>query len=313
MNQRKTPSGLLTLAPLLVILLPACGQLRYQTTLPFGAGLEYEAGEPVAPALDSPATDSVLNELERDRADVGDAGAVGLRETPARSGASERSFDTDLLAMPPRKPYAETGVRLEVFHDSLTFSELEVEFDGGTTFTLPDSERDRTGFRATFGRGVGGFFQLYAEEFRAPNLLVTDFGNVGLGGGVAGAPQVGSTGKLEFLIPFRAEIDITAGSEDVGAYTLEFVYADVVLEAGFGVRFFGLQPSVGVSVNSIGGLFESDDPSSPAHIDPATVTGQNVGVFGELLYKHDNVPVVARLRAIGGDTSGVMLSIGVAF
>lgn len=66
-------------------------------------------------------------------------------------------------------------------------------------------------------------------------------------------------------------------------------------------------------VNGIAGLFDSDDPANPAISGGADITGTNFGAYLEVLYKHPRVPLVARIRGIAGDLSGVLLSFGFAF
>ena len=211
-------------------------------------------------------------------------------------------------------PYGATRARLQFFREQFEFDELDVDFDGAPDADLSDPERERIGFRAEFGsNAIGGFFQVFGEEFRAPALLGEDFDMFGFGGGISGAPDVGHAGPVEFVVPVRFAINVAGGSETVNGFDADLGYLESVFEVGFGGRAFGAQLSSGLVVDSIGALYESDDPSSFANDDPAVITGTNVGVYFEGLYKHDRVPLMARARVVLGDVQGFLLSFGFAF
>jgi len=206
------------------------------------------------------------------------------------------------------------SVSVAAFHEEQELDELDVDFDNTPDGTLLNTERDRTGVRATFGTNfIGGFVNVFKEEFRAPGLLLTDFDTFGVGGGVVGAPQIGGSERLKVVVPFRYEIALAAGIEEVSGFDLEWIYYQSSLEGGIGIQFAGLQPSVGVAANSVFGLFESDNPASPANVDPAMVDGLNFGGFAEVLYQPKNAPVVGRIRAMFGEVSGVLVSFGFRF
>ena len=210
--------------------------------------------------------------------------------------------------------YGDTRARLQLIREDLEFEDFDIDFDDNSDGRLRDFERDRTGFRAEFGRGAnGGFFQVFSEKVNAPSLLVEEFTSYGIGGGVIGTPIVGHTENVEFLVPFKFEANVSVGSENVGAFDQDLWYAESSFELGFGARWLGLQSSTGVMVNSIAGLFDSDFPSTPALGGGAEISGTNFGAFFEVLYKHPNVPLMARARAIAGDIQGVMFSFGFAF
>ena len=273
---RKTTSICLSL---LVLGLPsACGQIGYQGRSP---------SEPARGA--APASDPQQE--------------PGPEKTGSRAGARQ-----------PGRPYAQTRARLQLFREEIEFDDLDVEVGNGADASLRDIERDRFGFRAEFGRqATAGFFQLFVEEMRAPALLLEDFDNIGLGGGAVGAPVVGDAGRVELLVPYRFEVDFVGGSESVGGFDQDLFYFEAVFELGFGARAFGAQASAGVVVDSLAGWFDSNNPASLANGDNATIMGTNVGAYAELVYKHDQVPLMARVRGIAGDVSGVMFSFGFAF
>lgn len=213
-------------------------------------------------------------------------------------------------------PYGSTRARLQFFREDIEFDRLDLDFDNIPDANLYDAERDRFGFRAEFGGsrgGVGGFFQVFGEEFRAPSLIGEEFDLFGVGGGVAGAPAVGRADRVEFVVPLRFAINVAGGSENVGGFDGDLLYGESVFELGFGARAFGAQLSSGFVVNSFGGWYESDDPARHSNDDPTVMTGTNVGAWFEALYKHERVPLMARVRGIVGDVSGVLLSFGFAF
>ena len=211
-------------------------------------------------------------------------------------------------------PYGRTKARLQFFREDLEFDELDLDFDNAPDADLLDAERDRFGFRGEFGsRSVGGFFQVFGEEFRAPSLLGEEFDMFGFGGGIAGAPQVGRAERVEFCVPLRFAINVAGGSENVGGFDGDLVYGEAVFEVGFGARAFGAQASSGIVVNSFGGLYESDDPARNSNDDPTRISGTNLGAYFEMLYKHERVPLMARIRGVVGDVSGVLVSFGFAF
>ncbi|MFN3241559.1 MAG: hypothetical protein ACE37K_08610 [Planctomycetota bacterium] len=211
-------------------------------------------------------------------------------------------------------PYGDTRVRLQVFREELEFDQFDVDFDSAPDADLTDAERDRTGFRGEFGSGtIGGFFQVFAEDYRAPSLLGEEFDLFGFGGGIAGTPDVGRAGPAEFVVPVRFAANIAGGSETVGGFDADFGYLEAAFEVGFGARAFGVQASSGIVVDSIAAIYESDDPARFANDDPAVITGTNVGIYFEGLYKHDRVPLMARARVVLGDVQGFLLTFGFAF
>ena len=246
-------------------------------------------------------------------------GYQGKGSGPARGSSSDSPQEpapqrTERAARPPGRPYAQTGARLQLFREDIEFDDLDVEVDNATDASIRDVERDRFGFRAEFGRpAASGFFQLFLEEFGAPALLLEDFDNIGIGGGAVGAPVVSHAGRVALLVPYRFEIDFVGGSETVGGFDQDLYYFEAQFELGFGARAFGAQLSSGVVVNSLAGWFDSNNPASLATGDNATITGTNVGAYAELVYKHDQVPLMARVRGIAGDVSGLMFSFGFAF
>jgi hypothetical protein len=212
------------------------------------------------------------------------------------------------------RDYGDTRARLQLIREDIEFEDFDIDFDDGSDGRLMDFERDRTGFRAEFGRGGnGGFFQVFSEKVNAPSLLVEEFTSYGVGGGVIGTPVVGRDRTVEFLVPFKFEVDVSVGSENVGAFDQDLWYAESNFELGFGARWQGLQSSTGIMVHSLAGLFDSDLPGSPALGGGAEISGTNFGAYIEVLYKHPKVPLMARARAIAGDIQGVMLSFGFAF
>ncbi|MGK0204532.1 MAG: hypothetical protein ACI9S9_003617, partial [Planctomycetota bacterium] len=155
------------------------------------------------------------------------------------------------------RSYGDTRARLQLIREDLEFEDFDIDFDNGSDGRLTDFERDRTGFRAEFGRGAnGGFFQVFSEKISARSLLVEEFTSYGIGGGVIGSPVVGSNRSVQFLVPFKFEANVSVGSENVGAFDQDLWYAESNFELGFGARWLGLQSSTGVMINSLAGLFD---------------------------------------------------------
>jgi hypothetical protein len=210
-------------------------------------------------------------------------------------------------------PYGQTRVRLQFFREDVELDELDLDFDSGPDGSLRDVDRDRFGFRAEFGnRAAGGFFQLFGEQFAARAALGDEIDAYGIGGGVAGTPPVGRSGDVEFVVPYRFEVDLVGGSESSSGFDEDILYVEGAFDVGFGARMFGVQASSGLVMQSLVGSIDSDNPSSPVNSDP-TMSGTNVGGYLELLYKHDDVPLMARVRALVGDIRGVQFSFGFAF
>lgn len=217
-------------------------------------------------------------------------------------------------AVPPPRALGKASFRLEGFREELELDELGVDFDNSPNIKLMNSERDRTGIRAKFGTpAITGFLQIFKEEFRAPGLLQVEFDDFGFGGGITGAVPVGGSDQVKIVVPYKYELGIAAGVEKVSGFDLEWVYYSSSLEGGVGVQVAGLQPSVGFTVNSLYGLFESDNPASAANVDPAFVDGLNVGAYAELLYQPANTPISGTIRGYFGQVSGVMFSLGLQF
>jgi hypothetical protein len=211
------------------------------------------------------------------------------------------------------KAYEETRARLLYFRENIELDRLDVDFDTAPDDKLRNTERDRVGFRAEFGRDAGGFFQVFGEDFRAPRLAAEELDCFGIGGGVAGAPTVGESRQVRFVVPYRFEVDVVYGSESIAGFDEDLVYLEGMFELGFGARLFGVQASSGFQLRSLAGRFDSDNPSSPSNSDPSAISGTNVGGYVELLYKHERVPLMVRLRGLVGDISGLEFSFGFAF
>ena len=241
-------------------------------------------------------------------------GQLGYRARPAGWQEPEGRAARHRDERPAGKPYGATRVRLQYFREDIELDELHVDFDGVPDGPLRDVERDRAGFRADFGnRAAGGFFQLFRDTWHAPSLFGEDLDAYGIGGGIVGTPVVDRTERVEFVVPYRFEVDVAAGHKSVAGFGEDLRYAEAMFEVGFGARMFGLQASSGAQFRSVGARFDSDDPASPANADAAVLTGTNVGGYVELLYKHDQVPLMARVRGLVGDIRGIEFSFGFAF
>lgn len=210
--------------------------------------------------------------------------------------------------------YDDTRTLLQLIHEDLAFKDFDLDFENGSDGVMTDFERERIGFRAEFGSVAdGSFFQGFSENVRAPSLLVKQFTNYGIGGGVMGSPVVASSRSIEFLLPFKFEANVSFGSKNIGVYGQDLWYAEGRGEVGLGARWLGLQSSAGIMANSLVGLFDTDLPSSSVLGSRTEISGSNLGAYFEVLYKHPEVPLMVRARAIAGDIQGVILSFGLAF
>lgn len=231
------------------------------------------------------------------------------QEPRRRSRRTRHIDDVDVARDRPYRTYSQTRVRLQAIRENIELDDLDVDFDSAPNGSIFETERDRTGFRAELGSNGGGFVQIFREKLRAPALLTEEFVNHGIGGGAFGTPRVGTVREMELIVPWRVEVNLVGGSERVGGSDQDLFYAESNFELGFGARAFNVQASSGLIANSIGGIFNTDLPGK----GDADISGTNVGVYFEVLYKHPRVPLMARARAIAGDVQGVMLSFGFAF
>jgi hypothetical protein len=229
---------------------------------------------------------------------------------PVESPALVRVQDLE-----PREP----RFWIQGFSEQSELEELDVDFDdAGFSLLSPDVEKNRVGLRFAFGgNGARGYVQFFSEEMVSllPGLLPDEFDLVGLGGGIQGAPSIADLGEnASLVLPYRVGISLAVGIEEFRGFDEELAYLDTELEFGFGARFLGFQPSAGLYLDTLVGVYESDDPTNPSHLDTATtVTGTHVGGYGELFYKHDEFPVFAYVRAVFGEVSGAMFGFGAAF
>ncbi len=201
--------------------------------------------------------------------------------------------------------------RVEIFRQDIELDDIEFDPDDAPSTDLLGTDRERTGVRATFGgRTVGGFVQLFVEEWDlAPTVPGFDFDLIGVGGGVAGTPTLHEFNEnARLTLPFRAGVNLAVGDNGLrGANDTTLGYLEFEGEIAIGADLYGAQPSVGIYVTSLSGIV------SPEVGADADVTGTNGGAFAQILYKHPDFPVFGSIRALGGDVEGGLLSFGVAF
>ena len=219
---------------------------------------------------------------------------------PAASPSTSRSaWDFD---------FKEARIKGEVFYEDIELGELEYDPEGAFDFDVPDIDRTRSGVRGMYGwPEMQVYVQLFVEEF-ASN---PEFDLFGFGAGVTGDPDVHEfSDGVSVVIPYRLGFNVTAGEEDVGATEQTLAYAEMESEVGVGIDFAGLRPSVGFYVSSISGTIEIDDNIT----DPETdFDGANAGGYAQISYKHKDVPVYGRFRALAGDVEGFVFTVGAAF
>jgi hypothetical protein len=202
-------------------------------------------------------------------------------------------------------------VSLEVFRQDIELGELEFDYDGppASKADVKDIDRVRTGFRAAFGAPAArGYVQFFGEEFYdSPG----DFDHWGLGGGVAGFPSAHDfNDDIRLIIPYRAGFNVAWGEEDNGSIETTQAYVEFEGEVGVGGYFWGAMPSVGVYLTSLAGAGTIDNGVADSDYD---FNGTNAGAYIQIAYKHDEFPMFASFRAMGGDVEGIVLSIGAAF
>lgn len=201
-------------------------------------------------------------------------------------------------------------VRLEVFRQDIELGEIEYEPEDAADFSLPDVDRKRAGLRAAFGSpNARGYVHIFGEELRSS---LNQFDEIlGIGGGVAGKPTVHEFGdQIRLILPYRLGLNFAGGEEDLGVIEENIGYIEFEGEIGFGGYFHGVQPSVGLYVSSLAGRIEVEDHITNPETD---FDGSNSGGFLQLEYKHDEFPLFGRIRAMGGDVEGILVSFGASF
>lgn len=195
--------------------------------------------------------------------------------------------------------------------DEVTFEneDTDVEVD------VNNVETTRTGVGVAFGRRsvrgyVQGFVESMESDFDGATItgLELDADGIGFGGGVMGEPILHSFNESTHLIlPYRLDLGLVVANDD--DLEIDLVYYDTRLEAGLGVDWNGLQPSIGVRVDTLLGGVEAEDDINEDEFD-ATFTGFNAGFYGGLRYKHPEFPLWIDVRATFGDLEGVTGALG---
>ena len=238
---------------------------------------------------------------------------MSAKESSAPGTTVERSLTAPTLFRSDRREI----FRLEAFRKDIELEELELDPEVGSDFDVFDTDRERGGLRAAFGSPrARGYVQIFGEEFGngfglPANQFPGEFDLFGIGGGVAGIATVHEfEDQIRLIVPYRAGLNAAWGEEEVGVVDQNLAYVEFEGEVGFGGYFYGVQPSLGIYVSSLAGTLQVED-----HVtDPETdFGGTNSGCFVQLEYKHDDFPLFAKVRAMGGDVRGVALSIGASF
>lgn len=208
-------------------------------------------------------------------------------------------------------PLEQPRIKVEAFHQSTEYDELEFDPDDGPAFDAEDVERSRTGARATYGtRLASSYAQLFTEEFDDSAFPTGTIDGYGFGFGALGAIDVhrfenGAT----LLVPYRGATSLVLGSEAEGTLDSDLTYFDFEGEVGIGVATGGFQSSLGFFGTSVYGEIDTDDAttSTSTTID---LTGSAFGAYVQLEYDDSNRPFTGRIRAALGTVTVVEVSIG---
>ena len=197
-----------------------------------------------------------------------------------------------------------------IFVEDIELGETEFENDdplAPPTFDRRDIERERLGFRASFGGShARGYVQLFREEVSYPG---TEIDLIGIGGGVTGAPAVHRFQEdIRLIIPYRAGVNVALGEYETGVIEDDLGYLEFEGEFGVGCYVHGLQPSAGIYLTSLAGI-----ASEPTFTDDTTFSGTNAGGYLQLLYQADHFPIYGSVRVMGGDVEGAVLAFGGTF
>lgn len=204
-------------------------------------------------------------------------------------------------------------LRLQFFVQALELDEVEFDPDDAPTADLRDIDRTRSGFRAAWGKAEArAYAQVFGETWDQGFQTDKDFPFFGIGGGVYGEPAVATFegGDVKIVIPYRAGVNLAAGSDERGSVEEEAAYAEFEGEVAVGVDLWGFRPAVGAYVTSLTGEIEVDDGINNPDVD---FSGSNAGGFVELQYSHPDYPFFGKIRGLGGDVEGGMFTFGVTF
>ena len=128
-----------------------------------------------------------------------------------------------------------------------------------------------------------------------------------------GDPELGRAGDVSFILPFEAGVDVAAGIEEAGGFDEEFVYVEAKPSWDSARAPSESSRRSARRATSSTACTSPTTPPTRRTWKPTSITGTNVGAYAQLLYKHDDFPLFAKVRATFGDVEGVMFAAGVAF
>lgn len=251
---------------------------------------------------------------------VGPAATAASSSDPARfeTAAEPVSATGALRRMEMQeKKKKEPWINIFVFGSSRELDEVTFENDDTDFETDADNvETTRFGAGVAFGkRNVRGYVNGFIETLEgtfdaaAPDL---DADGIGFGGGVMGEPAIAHMGEaLDLILPYHLDLALVVATDDdiAAGEDVDLVYYDTRLEAGLGIDWNGLQPSVGVRIDTLVGGLEFEDDLASDMFD-ATFTGFNVGGYAGLKYKHPDFPLWFDVSGAFGDVQGVTGTLG---
>lgn len=205
--------------------------------------------------------------------------------------------------------FSRRRVKIEAFHQTVEYGELEFDPDDGPSVDVRDLERERTGVRATYGsRKASSYVQVFAEEFDDPAFPTDTIDGFGFGLGAVGTLPIHRLGEDTYLvIPYRGATSVAFGGGDQGALDSDLAYLEFEGEVGFGVSINGLQATLGFHGTSLNGVLDTEGVLVGETTD---FSGSNAAGFVELGYDEASAPITARLRATFGDVEVLEVSVG---
>ncbi len=221
--------------------------------------------------------------------------------------------DEDVFEDAPPPPQATTipvastrgdAVQLEFVYSELDLGKVTIEGSNIGKNSMTDVSRLRRTLRGNFGaQELRGFVQVFSEDFAGL------FDNYGLGGGVTGSPVVHEVDEnLSLTVPYRAGANLVVGENDADDFG---AYLELEAEAAIATRFTGFQMSLGAYLTTFNGVIDNKDDNDGDDSDEFDAT--NAGLFMEVLFSGPALPVLGSIRILGGNTEGLLLSIGASF
>ena len=229
---------------------------------------------------------------------------------------------------PDGRPSVEVFARREELRE-IEFDELLEDLLGDG---IEDVERERVGLRVGWGdRVFRGWVQIVAEEIDdyddselplGTALTIDDLYGAGIG--LAGESPLGWIGpEIPFLIAVEAEATWLIGEAELTDNTPMPILAspveddrvemiDTWVQLGFGPDLRGVRPFFGVYLSHLEGEID-DDVLLMDSDQELEFFGTNTGLFAQLSWLPEGLPVQVSLRAVTGRVESLQATVGVTF